>query len=1857
MAAIFNNQNIMFPPHEWKVQSPYLYLQSVGSTGADGSTYGAHVRWMLLRNLGDTHLPKGDYASTTVNFNRSDDYVDLYRSRYTTRFPTIIDFSAAPDVVNDTLAFWVYNNTNTGTVVYIHFRDAARYSSVRASFEPWTQPLQFMEHYSPSLVEVEVKDKLFFAAEFDVARSPTTVLRVEALTVESNVPLSPVFVSCRKRFHAGNWCSGGGGTPPGTPGAPAAKTAEDGSTKPTTDSATMLAKSRIALPPTDDIPCCQGPNMLFDGSFEYSYESGSLAYGTDYEFQKEFRPGVLFLTPNAAEIDGRWVGVPHSGNAFLAVSGSMERQKAVLRVEYDVQKNTSYCFGGWLCKLYDYGGPKTLEFRVTGWDGSVQSFYRDTPDEVDRWGQFQFTWNSGDAYAFRLEVFSANLEEGSDFGLDDLWICQGQAQDENPSCCTGPNILSDGSFENSTKFLQYGTDYKFNEQSLPGVISVTDDASKLNGAWVGRPHSGKVFLAVDGSTERSLAVLRFSYDIKQNTPYCFSGWLTSLWPYNHPITLEFRFTGWDGSVQSFYYTIAGSAGVWEPFQFNWYSGAAYAVKVEIFTLSGESVGNDFGIDDLSFCQGRGEDRDCRARIMSENIRSVRFDVNSGYPRRVEIETYQDYIAGAFWSQMGRLALTDTDATAFSRLEPVAGSVNGQWQKFNDNARLNVSNYQHRWSRSGGMREGVQRYISLSNTDPLAIDTLSGASSQDGAVEISMLDMLRMVSLDFHVARMLGLGYLDRSIVGDNDEYIYLGIYDTQGKLDDTNVARPVTHYYMGIPTKPLDYRLPDEPLLKPATYGLSVDNGEAQPTYLTDAQGYTPDGLSRYVNLFIEPEDDGAALGPFFNPSLEFCATDKTSSVFYGIEYRKQGEGAWRKPEIAHDSGYNDLDSPNRAETLPLPNNADPTKPILQHNEKESGVHEYGGYGINWFSRVSPVGNIVATNATVITKANRLLPPSNLAVQLIQSESPLMLTTAAEQTMLAAIAGSDKTLVRVTFDYFHTHDMNYDFADKVQLVFRSSMPRNVVGAVKSVADDPSNSRYAVLHTEPYIVNSLGTTITPTLSSSLYANFIGGVVSCQQKNYIIVSVASPSVAGEGPVFTVKKLMQGNASDPGSTGTYVTVQDYVAPELDPLAITQVMFMAVENMADITSWGTPNPLTKVVTIGNGTWPMYTETYVQDGDTITAKLRGIWAGATATHTPTGSAPGLYRINFQTYQLPHHPQSTDPDPVEWYKGVVRIQRASDPGGPKKVLEVIAMENLGAGLPLVLHAIDNTYDPGDPITAGAPVTVNYYPGYRVYLHADAAKNFTASAILPAAGEGNRKTWLGARSVDTTQPYYSAVGVPAPIVAMEFIEPLPPEQPSGSEYATRPDFYYKSSYTFRINFGHKPFATAMYRANEEAILRAIYSDSTYDSVRAQLDALGEDDPYFSDRWKNLIGFDYVYDNPGGPYYDPTGSNTNGRFRKFPREDGYAFPNPDKGGGLNGASPGSVLADLRDAINGAFTPLTELPMMYDYINGPSYVPVPKPQKIRDSQGTLLAPADPEFDMAPMAKKTGNGFEIQFTDFTLDGSGNNIFFYHGREIGNRGRLGDAGPISGPIRLINSRPPDTPGVKKIYVEELNKLDNTGPFVKFEINAYPAVQKVERMLIYRASNPTAALTVRTMDLVKTVDLADTEQLDSLNIWLEDDFGSGFVPYGDTLFYRIIALRRIKDPDGNEDWAPSQPSKLLLTTVIDTVNPDAPEIGYTSNGLSGSPVVITGVVLSWPTTVYNGTYYLEKMNSVGNWVTIYRIKTNSSSVTVDLANTDLGTNVLPKEDPDEGRPIFNRFRVRVENSSGLFSLDDKVLTV
>ncbi|HAP64651.1 MAG TPA: hypothetical protein DCR93_35950, partial [Cytophagales bacterium] len=211
--------------------------------------------------------------------------------------------------------------------------------------------------------------------------------------------------------------------------------------------------------------------------------------------------------------------------------------------------------------------------------------------------------------------------------------------------------------------------------------------------------------------------------------------------------------------------------------------------------------------------------------------------------------------------------------------------------------------------------------------------------------------------------------------------------------------------------------------------------------------------------------------------------------------------------------------------------------------------------------------------------------------------------------------------------------------------------------------------------------------------------------------------------------------------------------------------------------------------------------------------------------------------------------------------------------------------------------------------------------------------------------------------------------------------------------------------------------------------------------------------------------------------------------------------------------------------------------------------------------------------------------------------------------------------------------------------VSGTNYRVDFEINRYAPVDRIKQVCLYRTLDPTKALSTRMMDLVETVDLEADGQLDA-NLWqISDDFSDlSYIPFGEPLYYRIVVMREIEYADKNQqvvtDYVASEPSKILMSNLVEVTVPDAPELSYTA---SGSNPTLTNVSLSWDKTSHNGRYLLYKQLSSGNWEKIYEVIVRDPSVSVDLSSTSLGSGDLSVADAD-GNPIYHRFRVDVENT-------------
>lgn len=1386
------------------------------------------------------------------------------------------------------------------------------------------------------------------------------------------------------------------------------------------------------------------------------------------------------------------------------------------------------------------------------------------------------------------------------------------------------------------------------------------------------------------------------------------------------------------------------------------------------------------------------------KLLSENIRSIRFSVDAGQIEKLDFEFYYDFInqsnINKNWSSIGQYSLTKDADVAFSRLEPEPDLVNGNWLRFNDDAYVNIENYKDKWNgpASGSEVEDkisfvVDKYIELSDSalNPLAVEQFnfvdptaepiegftpdpdydpSDPSDGGGTFEVSNLQLLQVSSLDFHVARMLGLGTLEFDSSLYEGKYIYLAEYVTIADLQDGNPVREMHHLYCSLPTTIEDERVSLPIDIKEIKKGVIYGNGSDTPQLLTDDEGYTHDGRTRFLTLFNEEIHNEPADASFFHTDYKFDSSLYTEPVYAGIEYKLNSEPQWKKPELPFDSKYFNLDNTTdlnkRNESVPIliPEQGNP---LFIHREKQAGTHIYSSYGINWFSRAttSVVEIPITTQFPVV---NTLKPPTNINAHLIRKERPLMLTSAYEQERLSSITDDDKTLIRLTFDYNHTQELidyhrtingeqisgyyeldNNDevFANEIQLFFRNEMPNTISGKIISVIQDSTNELLAIVETGPYVLISTTTqvngtnqteSIIPVLPSGLENNFIGSVLLIDEKEFVIHEVLQG--ANNYPKFKVFKRAT-NGSHLGFSN--VSVEDLEMPESNKI------FVVVENMLSESSWHSPAPIGFSVGIDPQISTINREEIlIQQPDALTVeghvqKFRGLLRSASISkylenvevyedeNDPSpvilyNQHQGIYRIEFRSFTFNQHYQySESGHSVEWYNGVIRLEMIGEVGRTRKEYKVIKTENIGVtGQNFVVYILDPEFSDDNP-NNGLPgyiklgkQTVAYYPGYKLYLHADSVAGLTEEAILPSEEETEHYSIFGLRSW-LSNDLFSKISMPALMFARLIEEPKQPELPKGGLYATRPDFYGKSTYTFRTAFIHKPYSIQFNRASDIQILSAIYSSeqgfnnkgipipSTVESLLSTL--LNENDEYSVNRWNNLLGFNYEYNE----IY-----NFNGEFKKYPDNvDGFQLPLPDNQRFISsinafidahndyydnqpthidhiesinslhqvvipeviGRNTELLIKDFfKDVIHNCFVPLTEIPVIYNHVKKESdgYVPIPKKQVIRDRNGNLLQTTHPDFDMAPMIVKlipnlagtpsVGNN-EVQFTDFGLDGASNAKYFYTVREFDLQMKTGEYSPILGPISLVNTLPPTAPEVLKVIPILQNRVLEISPKIQFEINAYKTIQNIKKVNIYRALNRMDTLSIRTMQLVKVIDV-ETESFDETGRWnFTDDFTDLVeIPFGDPLFYCLTVSRQIKYIDKNGltviDYAPSEASKVVLTNVVENYSPESPIMEYYSEPLELLDVDLNYITLCWNKTAYKGKYHLYKMNAQGNWVKIHEVISNEDTVYVQLEETELNNPSL-RVLSDDGTRLYHHFKVIAENTSGMLSSKENILTI
>ncbi|MGG9960011.1 hypothetical protein [Ferruginibacter sp. SUN106] len=1248
----------------------------------------------------------------------------------------------------------------------------------------------------------------------------------------------------------------------------------------------------------------------------------------------------------------------------------------------------------------------------------------------------------------------------------------------------------------------------------------------------------------------------------------------------------------------------------------------------------------------------------QVQITGENIQSLRL-VHSrefGGPSFLFIQTYKDYFDGVQqterWEHVEDFGLSLDDNEVFTRLQGfpyTGGLLQLSWPKYNDVAQVNPANYATKWLlEKEGLKAAVEKYLELSSKDnPSALVHLKSSPDDMPGITVSMLDMLKLAASDFHVARMLGLGYLDKNTSGDNG-FIYAAFYQTLAPLPMSGALND--HIFMSLPTTEFESRLPSTPLLERISYGHYAETNEDgnDPVLLSDPMGYSFFENTRYINLhkknqqLPQPVRDSIPLNDAFDSTIysPVCTA--------GIEYRRQNETLFHSPEILNDPTFTDPLGVNEVITIP-----DHERSFFYtHGEIEQGIHEYGVYAINWFSRASPISNILATDITLFKKRNTLFPPSNLAVQYIQKEDPLIFTTSVEQQDLAAAEQADPDgdhcKTRVVFDWDNFQNNAYQFADKVEFFFRKTPLAKIEGLVKEVLPVTGKEDESLVIMDPFTISSVSkpVTITPVIAAADIPKYTGSIFNTGVGQFPIVSINPPAI-------TVRNTQMRVPVSVSPSEPVVLFPDHQKPRVgDKFSIIE------KNDASDPAW---TRLSQTVTLIP--FSKTKEIVIEpDGSQHEEFIGGIYGQADIREIyADGNPTGGYKILFQpgTDLNPH------PDPaVNWTKGSVRLFLQVD-NTRKKRLAVISITSTS---PLGLVAFDPGYftDQDNRVDTGNQL-VNFHPGYRVYLSPEPGV-FDSHAIMPPQHKSFNHNYLAARSIDSTIPLNSPLTSPAVLLARNLALPLPPVQVSSPAYATRPDVFKKSTYTLDIKLddrdGRIPFAMLVYRATDSSILSAIYAPGTLQLVMQELKVRISTDPEFASRWISLLNAETDAANNSfllfGNYRFPNPDNPNTNVfipdPLKPIEECITNPFPLKAG--------EKLVDkihfVTRAIEDAFSPLTQVPVIFQFLKYTGQTSAALP-RLRDLAGHLLNANDQGFDPFPMAVNLSvpdKFTDVRYTDYSFEGNNRNIFFYFVKEIGVNSNLSARSAVV-LVKPVDTTPPESPkiGHVEIVEEQANGNGNTtnsSQSVSISVIPFIETERVKKIRLYRAYDPVAAVKIQNMKQVAETDT---------NVLTDDFSDSPIPPFGQPLYYRVVALREIENENGNSEYVPSLPSQLIVASIIDQNNPPAPVItkekGTVIMGPDNRPIRIADLVLKWEKTVHNGSYHLYSMTSTGNWRKLVTRKTNADDIRFP-EKEDLGKfeefASLKKLD-ENGNIVYHHFKIITENSSGLLSIEERIFTI
>ena len=164
----------------------------------------------------------------------------------------------------------------------------------------------------------------------------------------------------------------------------------------------------------------------------------------------------------------------------------------------------------------------------------------------------------------------------------------------------GPESVVNGDFEQGN--VGFTSAYQYNTNVWDeGTYCVDVDASLHHTDFVGLGHGGTGnFMIVNGATTPGTNVWTEQITVNQNTNYAFSTWVCTLAGTSNQLAyLQFSINGEQiGEV----FSAPEATNQWVQFYELWNSGDNTSATITILNQNTQGSGNDFGLDDVSFCE-------------------------------------------------------------------------------------------------------------------------------------------------------------------------------------------------------------------------------------------------------------------------------------------------------------------------------------------------------------------------------------------------------------------------------------------------------------------------------------------------------------------------------------------------------------------------------------------------------------------------------------------------------------------------------------------------------------------------------------------------------------------------------------------------------------------------------------------------------------------------------------------------------------------------------------------------------------------------------------------------------------------------------------------------------------------------------------------------------------------------------------------------------------------------------------------------------------------------------------------------------------------------------------------------------